>query len=172
MSTPVATAASLLSGFSGDKEDGPKITRTEKKKAAALLNMIRYVSWKEDKDGTDLGSRNKLCISKDADILNGLVYQLEKKRYSKLGLELALLEQENITSCTYAYFSDSDLDGDLPKSALSENVMTISTGSGFAEVGVVGLFPHERHYAFSINLDYAEAIGVTFSSRFLRLTLR
>jgi hypothetical protein len=142
-------------------------------KAAFVYNFAKFTRWPEAALG-EPGAPMSLCLVGEdalADALAGLAGKTIKGRLLAVHpLKGAALSR----SCQILYVSAAEQKHhpELLKAARTQAILTVSDGTGFAEVGgVVELFRDQGRVRFVVNLGAARGAGLEISPSLLSLAV-
>lgn len=173
-----AVLALLLLPAAGRATDGtdpapavkPSSHMSGKQGIQHVVNVLKFVSWPEDRTGTSL----VLCILGDNPFGTNLLSEAERVAKSKPVRIIADVSIEFTQYCHAVFVSPSE-SYRLPETLRQlggKHLLTVSDIEGFAAAGGMVEFHEaaENKVSFSVNNKAAEAQGLRISSKLLTLS--
>ena len=156
---------SMLASASDKKE----INREYQLKTAYLQNIFKFVSW------PDLDSNHsqvlEFCIL-GIDPSDGHFQSLNGKVIEKLTLHVSSnIRLDQIGDCNILYDSHLEMKNQInPANLLRKGLLLIGEAEYFSQRGgILNFFIEKNKLRFEINLDAVARVGLTISSKLLRL---
>lgn len=164
--------ALLLAGLIASCETVAAETSTaaeDKLKAAFVFNFLKFVEWPENSSG-----RNRddlvLCTSSVQPAMQDHLEKLAGKATKDGSLQVRTNVSPGQSAGCDALFVRGEAADILTRSKVPHGVLTISDETNFAvHGGIIELFREGDRIRFDINVDAAQAAGLTVSSRLLQL---
>lgn len=155
-----------LAPIAAGAQDRPA-TKEALVKAAMVYNFIRFIEWPNRVEDprvvcSYVGSELATALSS----IDGKPVGSSSIKTEKLG------DTSPVTQCDVIVLSSSDEQRFYTRgvSLDSDNILTVGDSRNFArQGGVIGFTERDGRIGFEVNIDQANARGLTFSSRLLRL---
>lgn len=146
---------------------GPAPTRESLVKSAMVYNFIRFIEWPTTAGG------DRLVCSYTGSVFSSALTSIDGKPVGDTFVKTTVLtDTDPVDDCDVIVLSQSDESRFYTQdvSLNATDILTVGDSQNFArQGGVIGFTEQDGRIGFEVNVNQANARGLTFSSRLLRL---